>query len=58
MRPNLLPIGLMIFIQFALGVATLVMKVPINLASMHQMGACILVLLTTRAFFYQENRLK
>lgn len=56
MRSKLLPISIMIFLQFALGVGTLLMKVPINLASMHQMGACVLALLIMRAWFYQENK--
>jgi cytochrome c oxidase assembly protein subunit 15 len=41
----------MTFVQFVLGVSTLVLKVPLALASMHQIGACILVLLTLRAIY-------
>ena len=42
----------MLLIQFALGVITLLYFVPIALASLHQVGACILVLLMVRALFY------
>lgn len=48
-------VGLMVGVQFLLGVATLVMKVPLTLASMHQMGACILFLTTLRALFLMVN---
>lgn len=41
----------MTFLQFILGVSTLVMQVPLVLASMHQIGACILVILTLRAIY-------
>jgi cytochrome c oxidase assembly protein subunit 15 len=57
MRSKLFPISLMIFVQFLLGVSTLILKVPVGMASMHQMGACFLVLLVTRAYFYQENKI-
>lgn len=41
----------MVFIQFVLGVSTLLSKVQISLASAHQMGACVLTLLTIKAIF-------
>lgn len=41
----------MTFLQFALGVSTLIYKVPLVLGSLHQMGACVLVLFTVRAIF-------
>lgn len=37
--------------QFILGVSTLVLKVPLVLASMHQIGACFLVLFTLRGIY-------
>jgi cytochrome c oxidase assembly protein subunit 15 len=45
-------ITLMVFVQFLLGVATIVMYVPISIASLHQIGACCLLLLTVRFFFF------
>ncbi len=39
----------MVFIQFVLGVLTLVYLVPLSIASMHQAGAVILLVLTLRA---------
>lgn len=44
-------VGLLVMIQFTLGVMTLVMKVPLTLASMHQMGACLLLLSLLRAMY-------
>ena len=41
----------MTLLQFVLGVSTLIYKVPLVLASMHQMGACFLVLFTVRAIY-------
>jgi cytochrome c oxidase assembly protein subunit 15 len=39
-------------IQFALGVSTLLLYIPIGLASMHQMGALFLFILAIRALFF------
>lgn len=39
----------MVFVQFVLGVLTLVYLVPISIASMHQAGAVILLVLTLKA---------
>lgn len=39
-------------IQFVLGVSTLLLYIPISLASAHQMGALLLFILTTRALYY------
>lgn len=39
----------MVFVQFCLGVLTLIYMVPIHYASMHQAGAVILLVLTLRA---------
>jgi cytochrome c oxidase assembly protein subunit 15 len=39
----------MIILQFLLGVLTLVFVVPLSLASLHQAGACLLLILTLRA---------
>lgn len=36
-------------VQFVLGVATLLMVVPISLGTLHQLGACLLLLLAVRA---------
>ena len=41
-----------LLIQFTLGVMTLVMYVPVSIASIHQVGACILLLLCVRALFF------
>lgn len=41
----------MTLLQFVLGVSTLIYKIPLVLASMHQMGACFLVLFTVRAIY-------
>jgi cytochrome c oxidase assembly protein subunit 15 len=35
-------IGMMVIIQLALGISTLVMQVPVSLAAMHQAGAILL----------------
>lgn len=50
-RRSLMMVSHMTLLQFILGVSTLVLKVPLVLASMHQIGACILVLLTLRAIY-------
>ncbi|MFT6631144.1 MAG: cytochrome c oxidase assembly protein subunit 15 [Bacteriovoracaceae bacterium] len=42
----------MLLVQFVIGVMTILYVVPITLASLHQIGACILVLLMVRALFY------
>ncbi|WP_141735866.1 COX15/CtaA family protein [Oligoflexus tunisiensis] len=39
----------MVLVQFALGVFTLLYRVPVALGSLHQIGACILLLLTVNA---------
>jgi cytochrome c oxidase assembly protein subunit 15 len=39
----------MVFVQFSLGVLTLVFVVPLPLAAAHQLGACVLLLATIRA---------
>lgn len=39
----------MVLVQFLLGVFTLILVVPISLGSLHQVGACILLILTLRA---------
>lgn len=39
-------------VQFVLGVATLVMLVPLSLASAHQVMACLLFVLCVRSLFY------
>lgn len=43
---------LMIFIQFVLGVSTLLLYVPISLGVIHQFGALILVLFLTNTLFF------
>jgi cytochrome c oxidase assembly protein subunit 15 len=48
-RRSLLLVSMMVFIQFLLGVSTLVMLVPISLAVAHQLGACILLIFTLNA---------
>ncbi|MDQ3235417.1 MAG: COX15/CtaA family protein [Pseudobdellovibrionaceae bacterium] len=39
----------MVLLQFTLGVLTLLYMVPVALGSLHQMGACVLLLLTVNA---------
>jgi cytochrome c oxidase assembly protein subunit 15 len=39
----------MVMVQFALGVFTLLYMVPVALGSLHQMGACVLLLLSVNA---------
>jgi cytochrome c oxidase assembly protein subunit 15 len=52
----------MVLIQFTLGVLTLLHAVPVNLGSMHQIGACVLLLLAlnnVHVFFRgAESRLR
>lgn len=43
---------IMVFVQFLLGIATIVMHVPLAIASMHQLGAVILFLLTIKAVYF------
>lgn len=43
---------IMVVIQFLLGVFTLLNFVPISLASLHQVGACLLILLCVRCLFF------
>ena len=45
-------IGICLIFQFLLGVLTIVNYVPVSIASMHQIGACLLLLLTLRAVFF------
>lgn len=42
----------MILVQFLLGVGTIVMHVPLAVASIHQLGAVVLFLLTIRALYF------
>ena len=42
-------------LQVVLGVLTLVWYVPIWTASMHQLGACLLLLITTRTLFFSHR---
>ena len=41
-----------LFLQFILGVMTLLMYVPISIASIHQLGACVLILLLVRVLYF------
>ncbi|MBT4789987.1 MAG: COX15/CtaA family protein [Halobacteriovoraceae bacterium] len=41
-----------LIIQFLLGVTTLLMYVPLLIASIHQLGACILIILVVRSLFF------
>jgi len=43
---------IMLVIQFLLGISTLVLLVPISIASLHQLGAVILFLLTINALYF------
>jgi cytochrome c oxidase assembly protein subunit 15 len=45
-----------VLIQFGLGVGTLVYTVPISLASLHQAGACLLLLATVYVIFSLGSR--
>ncbi len=49
-------ICIMILVQFLLGVATLLMYVPVWLASMHQIGAMILLLLTIKSLYLSYTK--
>ena len=44
-------VGHILVLQFVLGVSTLVLKVPLVLASLHQLFACVLFLVTIKALF-------
>lgn len=44
-------IFLVVILQFLLGVSTLLLHVPVWLASMHQLGACLLFIMTIRAIY-------
>lgn len=45
-------LSLMIFVQFILGISTLLLYVPITLGVAHQFGALILIFLITHALFF------
>lgn len=45
-------LSFMIFIQFLLGVLTLIYFVPISFASLHQIGACVALLLLIRYLYF------
>lgn len=47
--------GVSLAVQFVLGVVTLLLYIPVSIASMHQIGACVLLLLTLRAIFYTSR---
>jgi cytochrome c oxidase assembly protein subunit 15 len=53
---HFLSIGLIA--QLMLGVITLVMVIPVSVASMHQVGACFLFVLTLRAMFFSHKTLR
>lgn len=57
-KKNIKLMSSFVVIQFFLGVATLVMLVPISIASLHQLGACLLLLLCTRSLFYTFTTVK
>lgn len=48
-RSALLNVGTMALTQYALGVATLLLIVPVSLGAAHQLGACMLLLMLLRA---------
>lgn len=48
-RLSLIALMIMVCLQFLLGVLTLLGRVPVALGSLHQMGACFLLLLTVNA---------
>ena len=50
-KKNFYLLSTMVFIQFLLGVFTILSRVELSLASAHQMGACILVLITVKTIF-------
>ncbi len=47
---------MMLGLQFLLGALTIVLNVPISVASMHQIGACALILLNVRLLFFSFTR--
>lgn len=51
-RSNYLVFGILIWVQFALGVLTLVNLVPISLAVLHQFGASLLIFFGAKCFFF------
>lgn len=50
-RKSLFTLAGMALVQFALGVATLLHAVPVGLGSLHQIGACVLLLLSIHAVY-------
>jgi len=56
-KRSLILIVFMVFVQFLLGISTLVMLVPISLAVAHQLGACLLLILSLNALhnFYPKK---
>ena len=50
-KKSLMYLFVMVLLQFVLGVMTLVMLVPISIASAHQAGAVVLLVLTLRALY-------
>jgi len=55
-RARYWPLAVMVFVQIGLGIATLLMQVPIHLAATHQAGAIILLSLTVIVAFKMIKR--
>jgi len=56
LRKTLKSLSIVVIVQFALGVLVIINYVPISLASMHQIGACVLLLVTTKAMFLINSK--
>tara|TARA_B100001750_G_C15307140_1_gene495289 strand:- start:330 stop:848 length:519 start_codon:yes stop_codon:yes gene_type:complete len=50
-----LQFGLLIFVQFLLGVFTLILSVPLTLAVLHQVNTCFILLKCTDLYYYSKN---
>ena len=55
-KQSLKGILIVLLLQVTLGVLTLIWYVPIWTASMHQLGACLLLLLKLRALFFSQAK--
>ncbi len=58
LRHTVYAFGLTLLVQFSLGALTIVHYVPLSLASLHQVCACILLLVSTRAIYFALSHSK
>ena len=58
LKKELLYLCMAIFIQFSIGVATLLLLVPVGVASLHQIGGVVILLLLVRVVYFTFTKKK